>query len=353
MRIIFSFNKAGREAEYWEKEISAASSGDLQLFPFNHGAFLDPSNYSSALALDRLYQNRDARLFSMYGEFERLLKQTDSQAVIVANAPPYHPDYLKGIAAYKVLYSADDPGATYLINIPYLHAYNHVFFVAPTYSADMDMKEKMAYAGMTNADWLPISVFDFEHDATATEEEVFSRPRDIDVIYVGGFWRQKLPILARVKRAMGKGFKAYGFFNVKHNLFINGRYGFGGWVSPVSLEQRVALYQRSKLGFNIHWNEHGLGNQRLYHLPANGVMQLSDCAADLHRIYEPDREIVGYREADDLIDLLRFYLRRDEQRLEIARNGYRRTMRDYRFKTVVRLAGTLIRQGMDRIQWAR
>ena len=47
------------------------------------------------------------------------------------------------------------------------------------------------------------------------------------------------------------------------------------------VRERVELYQRSRIGFNVHWNEYGLGNQRLYHLPANGVMQICDCADSL------------------------------------------------------------------------
>jgi spore maturation protein CgeB len=353
MNIVFSFNKTGEESAFWKREIAAASIGELVFHPFNHGEILDPSLYATALSLDRLYQARDPRLGRLYDSFEDCLKRSDADAVIVANAPPYHPDYLRRISAYKVLYSADDPGATYLINIPYLHAYDHVFFVAPTYSADMDMKEKMTYAGKINADWLPISVFDFERDAERTEEKVFERERDIDIIYIGGFWRQKLPLLASVKRAFGRRFRLHGFFGVRHNIFMNARYGLGKWVSPVGFGARVALYQRAKIGFNIHWNEYGLGNQRLYHLPANGVMQISDCADHLHRVFEPGREIIGYHRASDLIEKLKYFLEHESEREAIARQGYRRTMRDYRFELVARQAGLLIRQGMERIGWKR
>ena len=217
----------------------------------------------------------------------------------------------------------------------------------------MDMTEKMRYAGMVNADWLPISVFDFERSADLDEDEVFAQRRDIDIVYIGGFWRQKIPLLIQVRRAFGRRFRLYGVFGLKHNLFINARYGYAGWVSAVSLKQRVTLYKRARIGFNIHWNEHGLGNQRLYHLPANGVMQISDCADSLHHVFEPDREVVGYVGADDLIDKLRYFLEHDAEREVIARQAYRRTMRDYRFPFVAQHAGVLIQQGMDRIAWRR
>jgi spore maturation protein CgeB len=126
------------------------------------------------------------------------------------------------------------------------------------------------------------------------------------------------------------------------------KHGYSGWVRPVSFEERVRLYQRSKIGFNIHWNEYGIGNQRLFHLPANGVMQICDCPKFIDRIFEPGREIVGYESDDDLVDKLRYFLDHEEERKSIALQGYRRTMRDYRFATITRRAGELVEAGMER-----
>ena len=113
----------------------------------------------------------------------------------------------------------------------------------------------------------------------------------------------------------------------------------------------MLLYNRAKIGFNIHWNDYGLGNQRLYHLPANGVMQISDCSEHLERIYKVAEEIVGYRDLDDLISKLHYYLEHGDERQEIAMRGCQRTMKNYRFGPVARQGGLLIRQGMARIGW--
>lgn len=352
MKIVYSFNKTGYEAQCWEREITAASSERYQFIPFNHGDYLDPAHYIDAFALDQRYHARHPGLQRLYSAFDKCLADSGADAFLVTNAPPYHPDYLKTIpGVYKVLYSGDDPGSTYLRNIPYLHAYQHVMFAAPGYSADMDLEEKMRYCGMVNADWLPIAVFDFEHEAGKDEDSVFEHERDIDVIYVGGFFRQKLPLLARLKKQFGNRLRMHGFFRIKHNLYYNIRFGFPGWMSPVSFEQRVRLYRRAKIGFNLHWNEYGLGNQRLYHLPANGVMQICDCPDLLGRIYQPGTEVIGYKSGDDLIEKMNYYLEHEEERLRIARGGYRHVMRDYRFATVTRHAGELIEAGMRRIGW--
>jgi spore maturation protein CgeB len=321
--------------------------------PFNHGIYLDPNLYIDAVKLDRLYQSRDPRLLRMYADLGMMIHDRSADAIIVDNCPPYHPDHLRKLAVYKVLYSGDDPGSTYMRNIPYLHAYDHVFFADPVYSPDMDMREKMRYCGMVNADWLPISVFDFECDPERTEETILQSERDIDIIYIGGFWKQKNDLLVKVQRAFGRRFKQFGFYDVKHNAYMNVRYGYGKWVRPVSFEERVKLYQRAKIGFNIHWNEYGLGNQRLYHLPANGVMQICDCPKHVDRIYRTGEEIVTYSGADDLIDKITYYLGHDEERKRIALQGYRRAMKEYRTAQVKQRAAQLIRAGMERISWKR
>jgi spore maturation protein CgeB len=352
MKIIYSYGKTGYEGECWEKEIRNASDGEFTFIPFNHAVYLDPLLISDASKLDCLYRARHSALLRLYKEFESLIREQCADAVIVCNCPPYHPDFLKKISIYKVLYSADDPGSTYVINIPYLHAYNHVFFVDPAYSADMDMQEKMHYCGMLNADWLPISVFDFEFDPVREEANLITAERDIDIIYVGGWWRQKMDILCAVRRVFGRRFRMYGNFRWKHNLYVYVRGGFSNWVRPVSHQERVNLYQRAKIGINIHWNEYGLGNQRLYHLPANGVMQISDCADHhLDRVFTPGEEVLAYRNVDELVDTIRYYLDHEGKRRDIALQGYRRTMREYRFATVTRKAGRLIKEGMARLSW--
>ena len=145
MKIVYSFNKTGYEARCWEREIANASSEEFTFVPFNHVHYLDPNRYLDSVRLDQLYQAQHPGLMRMYRDFETVVRDERADAIIVTNCPPYHPDYLRRLPAYKVLYSGDDPGATYMRNIPYLHAYDHVFVMAPGYSRDMGLLEKMRY----------------------------------------------------------------------------------------------------------------------------------------------------------------------------------------------------------------
>lgn len=339
--IVYSFNKTGLEAQAWNSELAAASSADLKFIPFNHGRYLDAEAYSDSVKLEQLYQRRDARLLELYGELSRCLRENAAHALFVTNSPPYHPDFLRTLDVYKVLYSTDDPGATYMRTIPYVHAYDHLMHCSPSYSQDMELGEKLRYAGARAVDWLALGVFDFEFDPALTERAILEEERDVDVVYVGSFFRQKLEFLARMHKKLGRRLRMHGFFRAKHNLYWNVMFGAPGWVRPIGFAERVQLYRRAKLGFNIHWSEFGLGNQRLYHLSANGVAQVSDCADYLGRIYEPS-EVDTYRSGEQLLQKLDYYLHNDAARRQLALNAFRRTMRDYRIAHVTQTAGKLI-----------
>ena len=85
-----------------------------------------------------------------------------------------------------------------------------------------------------------------------------------------------------------------------------------------------------------------MGGFRLFELPANGVMQISDGDEYLATFFEPGREIVGYESADDLVDRIRYYLEHEQERLAIARAGYARVMAEHRLShRMTQLAGLL------------
>jgi spore maturation protein CgeB len=351
--VVYSFNKTGMEARHWEAELSAASTPELRIVPFNHGRYVGAGMSADAVKLDQCYQRRDPAVLDLHRAIEQCVRDNQADALFVTNSPPYHPDFLRTLPVYRVLYTTDDPGATYMRTIPYLHAYHHVMHCCPTYSADMDLGEKLRYAGARNVDWLPLSIFDFEFEAAADEATVLGRERNIDVAYVGSFFRQKSAVLAEIKKRLGRRLRMHGFFRAKHNLWWNVKFGAPGWIRPIGFDERVRLYQRTKIGFNLHWNEYGLGNQRLYHLPANGVMQISDCADHVGRIYEPGAEIETWRTVDELIAKIEHYLEHDDERRRMATNAYRRTMSQYRIGHVTRDAAQMIAAGMRRSEWKR
>lgn len=354
MRILYSFNKTGFEAEYWTREIAAASCDRYRFIPFNHGDYFDTGRCLRAQLLDNLYFQRDAGLLRLYRVFEETLAAERIDAVIVDNCFPYHPDYLRKVPVYKVLRTSDGPMTAYERDFAYLHAYDQVLFHSPAYSADLDMQEKLRYCGSANADFWPMALFDVAFDPSLTESSIGDGERDIDVVFVGALHVNKMPLLARVKKAFGRRCVVRGLSNVKRNLYFNVKYGMPGWVRPIAFEEYVPLYRRAKIGINVHnRGDYTVGSYRLFDLPGNGVMQISDGGQYLDAFFAVGEEIIGYTGADDLIDKVRYYLANEEERIRIARNGFTRVHRDHRFPLRMRQAGELIERGMQRVDWRR
>lgn len=352
MNIIYSFNKKGFEAEYWTREIAVASNDRFTFLPFNHDPYLNPNMYIRAQLLDNLYYQQHPGLMRMYADFESIIKANKAEAVIVDTCPPYHPDFLRYIPIYKVLRIADGPMSAYDRDFAYLHAYDHVFYHSPAYSRDMGMSEKLMYVGAKNIDLWMLALFEAMFDHTKTGKNILEGKRDIDVIFVGALHVGKMPLLAKVKKALGDRMKICGLSSLKRNLYFNAKYGFPGWVRPIKFTAYVPLYQRSKIGINVHnRGDYTVGGYRLFELPGNGVMQISDGGEYLSAFYKVGDKVIGYKDVDDLIDKVRYYLDHDDERRRIALNGYRRVMADHTFASRMQRAGEMIEQGMRRIEW--
>jgi spore maturation protein CgeB len=299
--------------------------------------------------LDDLYYERHAGLMRLYAEVEARIRDEGIDAIMVDNCPPYHPDWLRKQPVFKVLRVADGPLAAYDRDFAYTHAYDLVLYHSPAYSRDMEMGEKLQYVGAKKAVFWPLGVFDAGFAPAMSEDELFSLERDIDVVFVGALHLGKMPLIAKVKKAFGARCRLYGLTSVKKNLYFNAKYGFPGWVRPIAQSDYVPLYQRAKIGFNVHnRGKYTVGSYRFYELPANGVMQISDGDEYLNAFYQEGDEIVGYKDsdADDLIDKIRFYLAHDAERERIARNAYRRAMRDYRIGNLLHRAGEIVLEAM-------
>jgi spore maturation protein CgeB len=74
-----------------------------------------------------------------------------------------------------------------------------------------------------------------------------------------------------------------------------------------------------------------------------GCLLLTDYKDNLHEMFEPDQEVVTYRDAAECVDKVRFYLddRNRDARERIAAAGQRRTLREHtygaRMKRLVQL----------------
>lgn len=71
---------------------------------------------------------------------------------------------------------------------------------------------------------------------------------------------------------------------------------------------------------------------RTFEIPACNTLAITQTADNLEDYYEPDKEILIYRDVPDLIEKIRYFLAHPEEREVIAERGYRRTLRDHTFE---------------------
>ncbi|HSV98643.1 MAG TPA: glycosyltransferase [Sedimentisphaerales bacterium] len=347
MRIVYSYNKKDEEADFWQREIAAASNDRYEFIPFNHGVFLSPWRYIRAQLLDNLYYDEDPDLFRMYQALQDAIASHKPEVLLVDTCQPYHPEFLLRLRIHKALRIADGPLSAYDRDFAYLHAFDQILYHSPGYSRDLDMLAKLRYCGATNIAFWPFGLFDRMHDTTQTEATILQHERDIDVIFIGATHPNKMPLITRVKKAFGRRCVLHGLTSWKRNLYFAWKYRFPHWIMPVAVSDYVKYYQRAKIGFNVHnRGKYTLGGFRFYELPGNGVMQISDGDEYLPHFYDVGNEIVAYSDVDDLIDKIRYYLANEEERNRIAVNGYGRVMRDYRMGHLLRILGGLLEQGI-------
>jgi len=346
MKIVYSLNKKGYEAAYWTREIAGCSDDRHTFIPFNHDPYLNPDRYLRAQLLDNLFYEKHPDLLRMYADVSSLIAREHADALIVDNCFPYHPEFLRTLGVYKVLRTTDGPAAAYDRDFAYVHAYDHVLFHSPAYSEQLDMRSKLAALGAKRADLWPLAVFDAAFDPSKSEDQLMECDRPIDVVFIGALHYDKMPLLSQLKKAFGRRFVMHGLTSWKRNLYYNATYGFPGWVSAAPFEQYVPLYSKAKIGINIHVRgDYTVGNYRLFELPANAVMQISDGGDHLNSFFEVGEEIIGHSHSD-LIDKVNYYLEHDDERRAIARAGYRRVMRDHRLRIRMRQAADLLEHAM-------
>ncbi len=98
-----------------------------------------------------------------------------------------------------------------------------------------------------------------------------------------------------------------------------------GRYSP---EQVGVIYSQSRIVFNTSIASDV--TMRVFEGTACGALMLTDSAANgLEELFEPGREVVTYKDDNDLVEKISYYLSHDNERTELARAGHDRTEREH------------------------
>lgn len=174
-------------------------------------------------------------------------------------------------------------------------------------------------------------------DALGSVREVY------EVVFVGALngvrHRRGNKVLAQAARHLPIGFWGYDLRGWAPWSPLRRRYHGEAWGIDM-----FRLLASSKVVLNRHIAdaEEYANNMRLYEATGVGSLLVTDRKENLTDLFEPGREVVAYRNADDLVAQVRALLSDPEARREIAAAGQARTLRDHTYAVRMReLAGIL------------
>ena len=96
-------------------------------------------------------------------------------------------------------------------------------------------------------------------------------------------------------------------------------------------KEMVKVLAQSKIVLNIHiLTQPCGGNLRLFEIPSAKSFQIADkCPSDW---FIDGNEIVLYKNNDDLLNKINYYLNNEQERINITNNGYDRVLKEHRYE---------------------
>ena len=108
----------------------------------------------------------------------------------------------------------------------------------------------------------------------------------------------------------------------------------------------IKIFNQSKINLNLS-NASRLGVEQIkgrdFEVPGCGGFLITGYAENIEEYFDVGKEIVCYRDVDDLVNKIRHYLKYDDEREAIAKAGYARVLREHtyerRFRNIFRTIG--------------
>lgn len=155
----------------------------------------------------------------------------------------------------------------------------------------------------------------------------------IDVMTYGTMYPYRCKMLKQVADK-GVNLKIYGtiphrFYDHNLDKYFQNRYITG--------QEKSKLLYGAKIVFNqMHYAEIGSVNNRFFEVNGSGAFQLSDYRPILNDLLPINPELVSFKNIDEGIDKIKYYLVHDNERYEIATTVYNHFMSHYTYDHLVR-----------------
>ncbi len=94
------------------------------------------------------------------------------------------------------------------------------------------------------------------------------------------------------------------------------------------------ILRASKITLNNHEKiqQSYANNMRLYEATGAGTLLLTDWKENLHEMFEPEKEVATYKNPEECLERIQYYLEHEEERSAIAHAGQQRTLREHTYE---------------------
>ena len=143
-------------------------------------------------------------------------------------------------------------------------------------------------------------------------------PRIYDITFVGQPYGKRAEFIEKLKK---QGI----------NVTVFGR----GWEDTNTVPTQsefIRIYNQSKICLNMQYASIGSSMQlkgKDFLAPGCGGLLLTNDTEQIAKYFIPSEEIITYQDADDAAKKIKYYLKNEDEREKIAKNGYERVMREH------------------------
>jgi ubiquinone/menaquinone biosynthesis C-methylase UbiE len=166
--------------------------------------------------------------------------------------------------------------------------------------------------------------------------------RDIEVSFVGGIssaHHHGTVLLEQLARSTPLQIWGYGAEHLAPGSVGASRHRGEVWGT-----QMFDLLSRSKITVNRHSEAaaHNANNMRLFEATGAGALLITDYKANLHELFELEREVVSYRSVEECIEKIRYYQAHPEEAARIAAAGQHRTLTQHSYSRRMRKSAEIL-----------
>jgi len=151
------------------------------------------------------------------------------------------------------------------------------------------------------------------------------------VSFVGGYspdHRRGYELFEQVANEVPVDFWGYGADILSQDSPILRRYHGEAWGMDM---YRVLAQSRVALNRHIAIAESYANNMRLYEATGVGTLLITDMKDNLNDLFEVGKEVVAYHDAQECVELVKYYLEHENERSAIAKAGQQRTLREHTY----------------------